>query len=408
MNDPDPLGGGPGSARGAVSLCFLLNGAVIASWLPHIPDLKRRLELDDGGLGLLLLSMAAGAIVALPLAGWLVARLGSRAVTGASAAALSAAVVLPVLTPGVASSATALVLLGACNATLDVAMNAHGVMVEDAYRRPIMSSFHALFSLGGLVGAGAASVAMAAGMSAPTHLVVVALLSLAAVWVAVRRLLPTPPTWTHSAPVFAVPPAALLGLGLLTFCALLAEGAVGDWSAVYLRDSLGTKASTAAMGFAAFSLAMALGRFAGDQLARRMGPIRLLRLSASLATGGLTLTLLGGQPVIALLGFAVVGLGVANLIPILFSAAGRTQGVATGTAIAAVATTGYFGFLAGPPLIGLAADAVGLPVALGIVCAACALVAVSAPILPPSRAAPTPPAHLTRSKLTTNPDGSEG
>jgi MFS family permease len=406
MSERDAPGAGPAPARRAVSLIFLFNGAVIASWLPHIPDLKSRLLLDDGGLGLLLLAMAAGAILALPVAGWLVATLGSRVVTSASAAALSAAVILPVLTPSVTSSAAALALLGACNGTLDVAMNAHGVLVETVYRRPIMSSFHALFSLGGLVGAGAASLALAAGLSAPTHIVMVAVLSLIAVRVAARQLLPTPPARTSSAPAFAVPPGALLGLGLLTFCALLAEGAVGDWSAVYLRESLGTMASTAAMGFAVFSLAMALGRFAGDRLARRMGPVRLLRLSASLATGGLALSLISRQPAIALLGFAVVGLGVANLIPILFSAAGRTHGVPAGTAIAAVATTGYFGFLAGPPLIGLAADAVGLPAALGIVCAACAVIAVGASGL--SQPRPIELEHAGGETFTTNTEGSHG
>ena len=408
MSERDALGAGPARARRAVSLIFLLNGAVIASWLPHIPDLKSRLLLDDGGLGLLLLAMAAGAILALPIAGWLVATLGSRVVTSASAAALSAAVVLPVLTPGVASSAAVLALLGACNGSLDVAMNAHGVLVEHAYRRPIMSSFHALFSLGGLLGAGAASLALAAGTSASTHLIIVAVLSLIAVWRVAKYLLPTPPARTSSSAVFAVPPAALLGLGLLTFCALLAEGAVGDWSAVYLRESLGTMASTAAMGFAVFSLSMALGRFAGDRLARRMGPVRLLRLSASLATGGLAASLLSRQPAIALLGFAVVGLGVANLIPILFSAAGRTHGVPAGTAIAAVATTGYFGFLAGPPLIGLAADAVGLSAALAIVCAACAVVAVGASVLSPRRPIPLEREHSGGGNFTTNTEGSHG
>lgn len=408
MSDRNALGAGPAPARRAVSLIFLLNGTVLASWLPHIPDLKSRLLLDDGGLGLLLLAMGASGILALPLAGWLVATLGSRVVTSASAAALSGAVILPVLTPGVASSAAALALLGACNGVLDVAMNAHGVLVEHAYRRPIMSSFHALFSLGGLLGAGAASLALAAGISASTHVVIVAVLSLIAVWWAAKHLLPTPPAQTSSAAVFAVPRTPLFGLGLLTFCALLAEGAVGDWSAVYLRESLGTMASTAAMGFAVFSLSMALGRFAGDRLARRMGPVRLLRLSASLATGGLAASLLSRRPAIALLGFAVVGLGVANLIPTLFSAAGRTHGVPAGTAIAAVATTGYFGLLAGPPLIGLAADAVGLPTALAIVCAACAVVAVGASVLSPLRPIPLEREHPGGGNFTTNTEGSHG
>ena len=387
-------------ARRAVSLCFFLNGAVIASWVPHIPDLKTRLGVGDGGLGLLLLSLAVGAVVALPAAGWLIGRFGSRVVTSTSAAALSIAVVLPILAPGVASSAIALALLGACNATLDVGMNAQGVMVEDGYERPVMSSFHALFSLGGLAGAGGAATAMAAGMNPLAHVVIVALLSLGAVRVAMGRLLPSAPVRTHAGPIFALPPAALLGLGLLTFCALLAEGAMGDWSAVYLRDSLGTTPAIAATGFAAFSLAMALGRLVGDRLAQHVGTAQLLRLSGALAGGGLAMSLLVGHPAIALLGFGLVGLGMANLIPILFSAAGRTQGILTGTALAAVATTGYFGFLAGPPLIGLAAEAAGLPTALAIVCVACALIAAGAGIVLPPRATLATPQTVASEAIT--------
>ena len=319
---------------------------------------------------------------------------------------LAAAVVLPVLTPGVASSAAALALLGACNATLDVAMNAKGVMVEDGYRRPIMSSLHALFSLGGLVGAGGAATAMAAGMSAGTHVVTVGMVSLAAVCMAATSLLPAPTTRRHAGPVFVMPPAALLGLGLLTFCALLAEGAMGDWSAVYLRDSLGATPAIAAMGFTAFSLAMTVGRLAGDRLAQRLGAARLLGLSGALAAAGLATGLIVGQIAVALLGFGLVGLGVANLIPVLFSAAGRTQGIQTGTALAAVATAGYFGYLAGPPLIGLAAQTAGLPAALGIVCGACALVAAGAAVLPPPRIVPAPHAHVAGEAFTSTTEGS--
>lgn len=382
-------------ARRAVSLCFLVNGAVVASWVPHIPDLKSRLALGDGALGWLLLATAAGAIGALPLAGWLVGRLGSRIVTTGSAATLSASLVLPVLAPGIASSAAALALLGASNATLDVAMNAQGVMVEDRYRRPIMSSFHAFFSLGGLLGAGGAAAALAASVSAVAHVAIVALLALAVVCVVRTGLLPSEPKRSRD-PVFALPPAGLVGLGALTFCALLAEGAMGDWSAVYLRDSLGTTPALAAMGFAAFSLAMALGRFAGDGLARRLGAVTLVRCSGALAAAGLAAALLSGRALTTLVGLALVGAGLANVVPMLFSAAARTPGIHAGSAIAAAATTGYFGFLVGPPLIGFAAEVAGLPTALGLVSVACAVVAGGAAIIHPSRAVASPPPQIGR------------
>ena len=393
-DDGGPFGRSTVKARRAVSVCFLFNGALIASFVPHIPEIKAHLALNDGQLGWLLLTMAAGAIAALPAAGWLVDRWGSRAVTLVSAGALSLAIIPPVLGLGVLATAVALGVLGACNATLDLAMNAQGILVEGVYRRPVMSSFHALFSLGGLAGAGGASVAMTAGMSAPTHVLVVAGLSLAAIGIE-RSALLAPEQRAVRNPILVWPPAALLGLGCLTFCALLAEGAMGDWSAVYLRDALGTTPAFAAMGFAIFSLAMALGRFAGDRLARRLGPARLLQLSGFVAAIGLGASLLRGTASLSLVGFGLVGLGVANLIPVLFSAAGRMPGRASGTAIAAVATTGYFGFLAGPPLIGVAAEAAGLPAALGIVCVACAVVACGAPFLLASRPALAALAHDT-------------
>lgn len=396
---PTPV---PTRARRAVAAIFFINGAVIASWLPHIPDLKARLGISDGGLGLVLLGMASGAVIALPVAGWLVGRLGSRPITSASALGLCAAVALPVLTPNVVLTVAALGLLGAWNATLDVAMNAQAVLVEDRYERPIMSSFHALWSLGGLTGAGAAAIAMAAGMSARAHVVLVAALTLAGACTAARNLLPSDQPRNHAGPVFALPPASLIGLGLLTFCALLAEGAVGDWSAVYLRDSLGASPAMAATGFAAFCLTMALGRLGGDRLARRLGPVRLLRLSGTVAGGGLAMSLLVGHPAAALLGFGLVGLGIANLIPILFSAAGRSRGVPPGTALAAVATTGYLGYLAGPPLIGLAAEAAGLPAALSIVCVACGLVGIVAGVIPTPRGPVASPRTDERETLTLN------
>ncbi len=402
---PTPV---PTRARTAVAAVFFINGAVLASWLPHIPDLKARLGISDGGLGLVLLGMAVGAVIALPVAGWLVGRVGSRAITSASALGLCATVTLPVLTPNVALTVAALGLLGAWNAILDVAMNAQGVSVEEAYGRPIMSSFHALFSLGGLVGAGGAALAMSFGLGAAIHLIVVAGFSMGAAAIALGGLVPTPHVQGRVDPVFVRPPAALLGLGLLTFCALLAEGAMGDWTAVYLRDSLKATPALAATGFAAFSLTMAVGRFCGDGLASRMGAAALLRASGTLAAAGLAVSLLIGHASAAIVGFGLVGLGVANLIPILFSAAGRAPGFPAATALAAVATTGYCGYLAGPPLIGLAADVVGLPLALGIVCVTCGIVAAGAAVIPRSSQAPASPRNNVSKASTLTAEAPHG
>jgi MFS family permease len=365
-------------ARLAVAVVFFANGLVLASWLPHIPAVKAAHGISDGELGPVLLGMAVGAMLALPVAGFLVARFGSRRMTSAAAIALCLALPLPLVAPRVLVLGTSLVLLGAANATLDVSMNAQAVAVEAGYGRAIMSSFHGLFSLGGLVGAALAGGAMAAGMGDVAHVAVMAAACLAAVLGCLPFLLPSPAAFARPGPVFVRPRGALLALGALAFCGLIAEGAMGDWSAVYLHDTLGSSPALASAGFAACSLAMAAGRFTGDRLVGRYGAEGVLRMSSAVAAIGLAAALGVGTPASGVLGFGLVGLGIANVIPILFSAAGRIPGTEAGVALAAVATTGYFGFLVGPPLIGMVADVTGLRVALGIVAGLCGVIAVGA------------------------------
>jgi MFS family permease len=382
------------SARPAVSTLFFVNGAVLATWLPHLPAVKARLTSGDGQLGLVLLAMAAGAVVALPTAGRLIGLVGSRVVSAVAALALCLAMPLPVLSPSLPVLVAALALLGACNGLLDVSMNAQAVAVEQRAGRPIMSSFHALFSLGGVAGALLAGAAMAVGVEATAHVVVSTLVGLTAVAVAVPGLVPTPAP-DATGPLLARPSRGLVSLGALALLGLLAEGAMADWSAVYLHDTLRASSSTAALGFAAFSLAMGAGRFGGDALVDRLGPRRVLRVSGAVAALGLAAALLLGRPAIGVVGCALVGLGIANIIPLLFSAAARVPGVPPGQALAAVATTGYLGFLAGPPLIGVVAETAGLAVGLGVVSAACALVALKAGVLP---AAGNPPGAWVRER----------
>jgi len=355
---------------------FFVNGVVLASWVPHIPAVKARHAISDGELGLVLFAMAIGAVIALPLAGWLVGRFGSRRMTSVAAVGLCLCLPLPVLAPTIALLALSLVVFGACNATLDVSMNAQAVVVEQRYGRAVMSALHGLFSLGMLAGAGGAVLVMALGSGDVPHVVGAALASLLAVGLQLRGLVPTPTGGASAGRVFARPSGALLGLGVLAFCGLLAEGAMGDWSAVYLHDTLGSSAALAGTGFAAFSLAMAGGRFAGDRLVALLGPARVLRGSSAAAALGLLVALMFGDTLSGILGCGMVGLGIANAVPILFSAAARVPGVAAGRAIAGVATLGYLGLLAGPPLIGLVADGFGLRFALGIVAASCAVIAL--------------------------------
>jgi MFS family permease len=365
-------------ARVAVASIFFVNGVVLASWVPHIPAVKSRLGAGEAALGWALLAMAAGAVLALPLAGWLIGRFGSRVMTRSAAAAFCLAMPLPVFSPSLSVLALSLALLGALNGLLDVSMNTQAAALERAVGRPIMSSFHALFSTGGMVGALGASGAMAAGTGDTSHVITAAVLMLGVLAFVAPRLLPGRSEEERPGPAFVRPSRALVGLGILAFLGLLAEGAMADWSAVYLRETLGSSLAVAATGFAAFSLAMAVGRFMGDTLVSCLGARAVLRGSGGVAAAGLGGALLISHPRAGIIGCALVGLGIANIIPVLFSAATRADKTEPGTALAAVATIGYGGFLSGPPLIGITAEAAGLPVALGLVSAACVLVALLA------------------------------
>lgn len=358
---------GIAAARWATALVFFVNGVVIASWVPHVPEAKSRLGLGDGTLGLALLGMALGAVAAMPLAGMAMRRLGSRAVTAVSGFLYCATFPLPVLAPDVVTLVLGLVLFGAATGSMDVAMNGQAVAVERFRRRPIMSSFHALYSLGGLIGAACAGVVLSAGATPWQHGIGVPVAMALLLVPTLRRMLPASADATVDGANFAWPSGVLIGLGMVAFCSFLAEGAMVDWSAVYMRDSLGTDAGTAAYGFAAYSLTMTAGRFVGDRLVAALGPSILLAAGGALVAAGLGLGLALHHPAAAILAFGAVGFGLSNVVPVVFSAAGRAHGSSPGTGIAAVATLGYLGLLAGPPVIGLAAEIATLPGALGLV-----------------------------------------
>jgi MFS family permease len=360
---------------------FFVNGAAGASWLVRIPDVRDGLGLSPGELGGALLGAPLGALVGVPVAGWLVGHFGSRWVTVAAALATCGALPLPAVAPNLPLLAAALGLLGISYGALDMAMNAQAVAVEGRYGRPLMSSFHAFFSVGGIAGSFASGLVAARGVPPlPDLLGAAAILGGVGV-VAGGFLLPTPPSQIAAGQVFAWPARAILGLGVFAFCVLLSEGAVADWSAVYLRDALGANPALAAAGYGVFSLAMAAGRLAGDSLIARLGPERVARLGGSLAATGFALALVARDPLPALVGFGCTGVGLSALFPLALSAAGRVRSLPSSTALAAVTTLGYAGLLAGPPLIGLTAQLATLPVALGLVVLLCVLSALLAPMV---------------------------
>src|SRR5688500_4957732 len=354
----------PRPARLAVSVVFFASGAAYGSWVARVPALQEGLDATKSELGLALFGVAAGAVVMLPLAGWLSARLGSRRVT--QAGLLGVAVSLPLigLAPSLLTLTLAFALFGATGATLDLAMNAHGVAVEGRYERPILSSFHAAFSLGGLAGAGAGGVAAALEVS-PTAQFLGASLTILAIGVWSRAHLLPGHVDVAPGPVYGKPSTELVALAAIAFAGLLAEGATGDWSGIYLNETLGTGEGAATIAFIGFSVTMTLGRLAGDRLTAPLGPPALTRGAGLLGAAGISATLLSGDPVVAALGFACLGAGLSTVIPTVFRAAGAA-GSSAGAGIAAVSTVGYTAFLVGPPAIGFLADATSLPLALSL------------------------------------------
>jgi MFS family permease len=365
-------------ARWSISFIFFINGFTVASWLPHIPEVKERLALGEFHLGIALLAMAVGSVLALPFAGWLSGRFGSDAATRMAGLLLCLLLPAPVLAPTLPMLMLALLLFGTANALLDVAMNAQGLLIEDRYQRPIFSTLHGLFSAGGLVGASLAGLAASVGIAAPFHALGLAGFLTWLLLAATRSLLRDQAGKADADTVLALPSGALIGLGALAFLALMAEGAIGDWAAVFLREVRDAGMGSPAIGFAGFSLAMAVGRFGGDWARRHWSPTILLRTSGLVCALGMAMALTAPGLAGSVLGFTFFGLGLANMIPILFAAAGRAKGVTTGLGIAAVATAGYGGFLAGPPVIGFAAELIGLQLALVVILLGVLVIAIFA------------------------------
>ncbi len=355
------------AARKAVSVIFFINGFCFATWAVHIPYVQERLSLSEGVLGLALLSIAIGSLLMMPLTGSLIARFGVRRVLGGAAFGFCGLLPFLLLMPHLGFLIAVLFCFGGAGGTMDIAMNAEAVHIEQDYGRSIMSSFHALFSLGGLTGAGTGGLLLGLGVAPPVQAAGMAVvLILGVLWALpyVSNILPKAPKSTS---MLTLPTGPLLGLGLLAFLVMVSEGVIMDWSTVYMRNTLATTPGFSAMGYAAFSLMMVVGRLLGDQLVQQWGGVHLVRVSAALACVGFGGALWVGTPLAAIIGFGCVGLGCANIVPVIFSTAGQAPDVSAGHALGGVATTGYLGFLIGPPLIGWTAEAVGLTAALGFV-----------------------------------------
>src|SRR5438093_4988975 len=362
--------------RVAIALFFFGDGLLLGSWASRIPAVQRHPDLTNVRLGLALFAASLGALAAMPLAGWLCARIGSRGVTVVALLCGSTSLFLTSVAGGLGGLAAALFAFGAGFGAINVAANAQGLALERLYGRPILSSFHAAFSSGGLAGAGLGALAAGLGVEPRAQFAALALVLAVFTLAARPRLLARQADVSERTVTLVRPPRRLLLLGAAAFCTLLAEGAAADWSAVYLSRSLGAAAALAALGYTAFSLAMVVSRTVGDRLNVRLGPVSLVRAGGLLAASGLAAALVAGSTVAALAGFAAMGAGLGVVVPVLFRAAGSTPGVSAGLGVAAVSTIGWLGLLSGPPAIGLAAGAVGLRSALGLVVLATVLLAL--------------------------------
>jgi MFS family permease len=356
----------PQRARLAVSGFFIVHGLVFASWIVRIPDVKAQLQLTDPQLGFALLGAPVGIFVGQVLTGWLLPSWGSRRISILMALGLCACFPLLGLVPTVSFLTLLLVVFGLFSAGMDVGMNVQASLVERQYGRSIMTSFHGWWSVAGMLGASIGSLLLGRGTSSVAHFLGISAAALVGAVVAAPGLLAERQPATESAHTFGLLPRALAPLGVIAFAVLLCEGAIGDWSAIYLREHLGSSPAVAARGYVVFALAMTAGRLMGDELTRRVGPAAIIRGGGVLLLIGLAIILLSPVPWLAILGFGLVGAGIASTFPLVISAAGRTPRIDSGRAIAALATVGYAGGFFGPPLIGALAAVVSLRGALAL------------------------------------------
>jgi MFS family permease len=356
-----------GRPRAAATAVFFVHGLLFASWTAHIPQVKADLHLTDGSLGLALLGAPLGAMSAILVSAHLLPRLGSRRMVQGGLLGYCVAGPFVGVVGSLPGLFVALFAWGGFQGALDVSMNTQAIAVEHDRGRPLMAGLHGCWSIGSLAGAGIGTAGVAVGLSLSAQLALLGVAVLVVVgWLTAEMLPDATPAIESPAGRRRQFPRAVLVLGAIAFAALLCEGASADWASVYLRGPLHTSAATAGLGYTAFLLTMVVVRLSGNRLLARFLIRRVLPILAAIATAGFTAGLLDGQAVIAIAGFGCLGVGMALIVPTVFSAAGRLPGLSPGAAIASVSACGWVGFVCGPPLIGGLASATSLPVALGL------------------------------------------
>lgn len=365
-------------ARTAVHLMFLVCGIAVSSWAPMVPLAKERTGLNEAGLGLILLTMGGGAILSMPFVGPLIQQIGSRMIILISGIVAALALPFLTITNTPVTLGIALFVFGAALGCLDVSMNSQAVIVQDRMTRPVMSAFHGMFSLGGLGGAMIFGLFLFMGLTPVVSACIISLSLLIIALTQFRYFLDHPEREKGSKSfIFKLPKGPVILLGIFCMITFLTEGALLDWSALFLRENRSFSVSMAGAGYGIFSVAMALMRFTGDGLVHKYGPDKIVFLGAGLAAIGLLIAVSTPWQATVLAGFLLVGIGAANVVPVLFSAAGKADKSSPELGLAAVTTMGYAGQLAGPALIGIVAHSTSLPIALGLMAGPMMLVSLT-------------------------------
>ena len=378
----------PRAARVATWLYFGLNGFAVGMWVVHIPSIEQKTGITHSTLGLLLLVLGGAAFIGMQVAGPLVDKLGQRRLVPAAGILLGIALFGPGLATNWWTLGLTLILVGFGNGSIDVGMNAQAVVVERGYPRPIMAAFHAMWSIGGAIAAVIGAATLKAGVPTEVTLGLAGLICIAIALAASRFLLEATISDEDSdegAPREKPPAKLVWALGGLAFGLMLAEGVANDWAALHFRDILGTSVSTAAFAYGAFAVAMTVGRFLTDRVAAVVGPAAIVRWGAAMAAVGLTLVIVVPWVPVALVGWAIFGLGLAGGVPQLFTAAGNLDPRSSGALMARVVGLGYVGLLAGPALIGGLAHWMPLNIAFILPVVLCVLTFFGGPVLKSKR-----------------------
>ncbi|MGV3589698.1 MAG: MFS transporter [Adhaeribacter sp.] len=353
--------------RYAVAAIFFIQGLAFASWASRIPTIQQTLGLSDSALGGVLLALPVGLMASLPLSGWLIAKTGSRIVVIIASMLYS----LVLVTLGLAETTFVLMgglfLFGFAGNMVNIAVNTQAVGVEALYKKSIMASFHGVWSLAGFLGAALGTLMIGTGIVPYQHFIVILVLAWAVIGFSSKYFLREDANKQANQPIFVKPDKSLIHLGIIAFCSMICEGAMFDWSGVYFKKVVLAEKAWVGAGYTAFMCTMALSRFLADGLTHRFGLKRVLQLSGLLTATGLAIAILFPNMVMAIIGFFLVGAGVSSVVPLVYSAAGKSKVMSPGVALAAVSTIGFLGFLFGPPLIGLVAGATSLKVSFSLI-----------------------------------------